>query len=410
MVAGKGEAASRSARPSFAFGIALGFLSVLGPLSIDLYLPAMPEMARALGTTNGAVQRTLSAFFLALAAAQIPIGSFGDRYGRRLPLAIGLGLFVLASIGCATAQGIDTLIAWRFLQGCGACAGTAVARAMIRDRHKGHEAARLMALSFLIIGISPVVAPYFGSLLLTFLPWRGLFLLLAGLGLLALACAWTLLPESLPRERRVPRGTPILPAYVALFGNRAFLAWALVAGIATTIPFAFVTAAPFVFTRIYGLDPHQYSLLLALNAGCSIAATQFAPGLMRRLGGPKLVLRISAIAFALTATMGLLALRMPIPLPLFQSFTVALFVMAGLMLTPAAITALDAASGGAGAAAGLLGTIQLVVTAAASAAVSLFPAFSIRPLAGVLGTALLIALLLAFHQQPRARLDKAAAR
>jgi len=401
-MAGRGEAVANGlARPSFAFGIALGFLSVLGPLSIDLYLPAMPEMARILGTTTGAVQRTLSAFFLALAAAQIPIGSFGDRYGRRLPLAIGLILFMIASVGCATARGIDALIAWRFLQGCGACAGTAIARAMIRDLHSGHEAARLMALSFLIIGISPVAAPYLGSLLLAFVPWRGLFLLLAGLGLVALVCAWSLLPESLPRERRAPRGTPILPAYVALLANPRFLAWALVAGIATTIPFAFVTAAPFVFTRIYALDPHDYSLLLALNAGCSIVATQFAPGLMRRWGGPRLVLRISALALALTAALGLWALTAPVPLPLFQLFTVSLFVASGLMLTPAAITALDAASGGAGAAAGLLGTIQLAITAAASASVSLFPALSISPLVGVLGTALSLALLLAFLQRPR---------
>jgi DHA1 family bicyclomycin/chloramphenicol resistance-like MFS transporter len=401
MAGRSGTVANSVARPSFAFGIALGFLSVLGPLSIDLYLPAMPEMAEMLGTTTGAVQRTLSAFFLALAAAQIPIGSFGDRYGRRLPLTIGLTLFVIASIGCATARGIETLIAWRFLQGCGACAGTAIARAMIRDLHSGHEAARLMALSFLVIGISPVAAPYLGSLLLTLLPWRGLFLLLAGLGLVALVGAWSLLPESLPQERRAPRGTPILPAYVALLANPRFLAWALVAGIATTIPFAFVTAAPFVFTRTYALDPHHYSLLLALNAGCSIVATQFAPGLMRRWGGPKLVLRISAMALALTAALGIWALTAPVPLPLFQLFTVSLFVASGLMLTPAAITALDAASGGAGAAAGLLGTIQLAITAAASASVSLFPAFSISPLAGVLGTALSLALLLAFLQRPR---------
>lgn len=410
-MAGKSKAASNVvARPSFAFGIALGFLSVLGPLSIDLYLPAMPEMAQVLGTTNGAVQRTLSAFFLALAAAQIPIGSFGDRFGRRLPLAVGLALFVAASIGCATAQGVEALIAWRFVQGCGACAGTAVARAMIRDVHSGHEAARLMALSFLVIGISPVVAPYLGSLLLTLVPWRGLFLLLAGLGLVALTCAWTMVPETLPRARRIPRGTPILPVYFALLGNRGFLAWAVVAGIATTVPFAFVTAAPFVFTRIYALDAHQYSLLLALNAGCSIAATQFAPALMRRLGGPKLVLRTSAVALALTVAMGLWALRAEVPLPLFQAFTVSLFVTAGLMLTPAAITALDAARGGAGAAAGLLGTIQLTVTAGASAAVSLLPAFSIRPLTGVLGVALLLALIIAAVHQPSARLDTASAR
>lgn len=406
-MAGQAEAGpGGGTRPTIAFGIALGFLCVLGPLAIDLYLPAMPEMAQVLATTNGPVQRTLSAFFLALAAAQIPIGSFGDRFGRRLPLLIGLSLFIVASIGCASAESIEALIAWRFVQGCGACAGTAVSRAIIRDLHSGHEAARLMALTFLVIGISPVVAPYLGSLLLTLIPWRGLFLLLASLGLVALAAAWTLLPESLPHDRRVRRGTSIMPAYLTLLRNRAFLAWAVVAGLATTIPFAFVTAAPFVFTRIFALDAHQYSLLLALNAGCSIVATQFAPGLMRRLGGPRLVLRIGFGACLVTAAMGLWALGRPVPLPLFQIFTILLFVAAGLMLTPAAMTALDATKGGAGAATGLLGTIQLVVTATASAALSLFPAFSVLPLIGVLGGALLLALLLAVAHQPAARLDK----
>lgn len=395
----------QNARPSAAFGLALGFLSVLGPMSIDLYLPAMPEMARALNAGQGSVQRTLSAFFLALAAAQIPIGSLGDRYGRRRPLAIGLALFVAASIGGAVASGINELIAWRFVQGLGACAGTAVARAMIRDLHSGPEAARLMALSFLIIGISPVLAPYVGSHLLTIMSWRGLFLLLAGLGLVALALAWLLLPESLPPEHRTPRGTPLLPAYTSLLGNRPFLCWALVAGFATTIPFAFVTAAPFVYTQAFGLRAYQYSLLLAVNAGCSIIATQFAPRLMKRFGGPALVRWIAMSAVCLTAALALWSSRWPVPLAGFQLFTAVLFIAAGLVLTPAAITALDAAKGGSGAAAGLLGTIQLAVTASASAAISLFPAFTVLPLIGVLGASLLLTVVLATLARP-ARLDR----
>ena len=212
--------------------------------------------------------------------------------------------------------------------------------------------------------------------------------------------------NELPPERRVSKGTPILATYWGLLANRDFVAWAIVAGIATTVPFAFVTAAPFVFTHVFSLSSHQYSLLLAINAGCSIAATQFAPGLMRRLGGQRLVLRITLVALAATTLMALWAYRAPVPLAAFQLFSMALFAFAGLMLTPAAITALDATRGGAGAAAGLLGTIQLVVTAVASTAVSLVPALSIRPLVAILGTALLIALLLAASQQRPRLLDK----
>lgn len=381
-------------------GLGLGLLSALGPVSIDLYLPAFPRIADDLNATPGDVQRTLSAFLFALACAQIPIGSFGDRFGRKAPLFLGLGLFVLASIACALAPTIDALIAMRFVQGAGVCAGTAVARAMIRDMRTGHEAARLMAASFLIIGISPILAPLAGSALLTLMSWRGLFGVLAVLGVPALALAWLALPETLPPEQRVARGTPVLPAYHRLFGNRRFLAGAAIAGLATTIPFAYVTAAPFVYTGLFGLESHSYSLLLALNAACSIATTQLAPLLMRRWGARALLIRMSLAGTLLTAAMAGLAAGGAVGLITFQAYSMLLFGLAGLLLTPAAISALDSGASGAGAAAGLLGALQLAVTAAASASVSLFPAFSLQPLLVVLGAALALAFLLSAARRP----------
>jgi DHA1 family bicyclomycin/chloramphenicol resistance-like MFS transporter len=257
-----------------------------------------------------------------------------------------------------------------------------------------------MAVSFLIIGISPILAPLAGSALLTVLPWRALFVLLAGLGVLALLLVHFALPESLPPERRVARGTPILPAYAALFANRRFLTGAVVAGLATTIPFAYVTAAPFVFTGVFGLEAHTYSLLLALNAVCSIATTQLSPGLMRRWGPRKVLVRISLTAALLTGAMGAILTAGAASLIVFQLYSMLLFGLTGLLLTPAAISALDSGTGGAGAAAGLLGALQLAVTAAASAAVSLFPAFSLQPLLVVLGGALVLAFLLSAARRP----------
>ncbi len=184
-------------------GLAFGLLSAIGPLAIDLYLPAFPAMAHDLHASPGEVQRTLSVFLLALAAAQIPVGSFGDRFGRKLPLYIGLGLFVAASIACAFASSVHALVALRLVEGFGVCAGTAVSRAMIRDLHQGHQAARLMAISFLIIGVSPVLAPAAGNFLLAVVSWRGLFLVLAVLGVGGLVVA-AFLPETLPPARRNP--------------------------------------------------------------------------------------------------------------------------------------------------------------------------------------------------------------
>jgi DHA1 family bicyclomycin/chloramphenicol resistance-like MFS transporter len=371
----------------FSAGLALGLLSAIGPLAIDLYLPALPTMTKDLQATPGEVQRTLSAFFLALALAQIPIGSFGDRFGRKLPLYLGLGLFVLASIACAIAPSAETLIILRFVEGFGVCAGTAVSRAMIRDQHQGHEAARLMAFSFLIIGISPVLAPLAGSWLLGVTTWRGLFVILAALGVGGLVVA-AFLPETLPPEKRIPVKQPILPAYGALIGNPRFIAAALVAGLATTVPYAYVTAAPFVFTGVFGLGAKTYTLLLGLNAVCSIGLTQVSPRLMRQWGPRKLILRAMGLGALLTLVLGGAAVAGVGGVLLFQVYSMLMFCMVGLALTPAAISALDAGKTGAGAAAGMLGTLQLVVTASASALVSVFPTFSLKPLlAVVLGCA-----------------------
>ncbi len=387
----------------FKLGLALGLLSAIGPVSIDLYLPAFPIIARDLQAAPGEVQRTLSFFFFALALAQIPVGAFGDRFGRKAPLYLGLGLFVLASLACAVATSIDALIALRFVQGFGVCAGTAVSRAMIRDLKTGHAAARLMASSFLIIGISPILAPLIGTGLMTLITWRGLFLALAALGVAGLALTALILPESLPPERRRPRGTPILPAFAALLTDGRFLAAACVAGLATTIPYAYVTAAPFVFVGVFALTAKTYSLLLALNAACSIATTQASPILMRHWGARDVLLRVS-LAGVLLTTMAAVAFAVGgASLVVFEIFSMMLFALAGLLLTPAAISALDAGAQGAGAAAGLLGALQLLIVAAASGVVSLFPAFSLAPLLLVLGGALVLSALLSLRRpQPRA--------
>jgi DHA1 family bicyclomycin/chloramphenicol resistance-like MFS transporter len=363
----------------FGTGLAIGLLSAIGPLAIDLYLPAFPTMVRELHASPGDVQRTLSAFFLALALAQIPIGSFGDRFGRKLPLYLGLGLFVLASIACYFAPSVEALVALRFVQGFGICAGTACSRAMIRDLHQGHQAARLMAFSFLIIGISPVLAPAVGSWLLGVVSWRGLFLILALLGVGGFAVA-AALPESLPPERRIPVRQPILPAYGALLANPRFIAAAVIAGLATTIPYAYVTAAPFVFTGVFGLPAKTYTLLLGANAICSIGLTQLSPKLMRQWGPRTLILRAMGAGAALTLVFGGAALLGLGGIVLFQLYSMLMFCTVGLALTPAAISALDAGKTGAGAAAGMLGTLQLVVVACASGLISMFPAFSLAPL------------------------------
>ena len=372
-------------RTSTRLGLVLGVLSAIGPLAMDLYLPAFPMMVRDLASSPAEVQRTLSVFLLALACAQIPVGSLSDRYGRKLALYCGIGLFVIASVACAVAMRIETLQMLRFVQGVGICAGTVVSRAMIRDVSSGHEAARLMAVSFLVIGISPVLAPLAGQLLLTVMSWRGLFVVLALAGVVSLAVVRFKLTESLPAHRRIPRGTAVWPAYRALLLNRKFILAALVAGLAMTVPYAYITAAPFVFIGRFGLHASQYTVLLGISAVCSIAATQCSPMLMKRWGARRLVMRAGLSGVALIAVLAMVSWAGGFSLMLFQFVSMLLFGLMGLTLTPAAISALDAAKGGGGTAASMLGTLQLAVTALASGAISLFPAYSALPLLLVLG-------------------------
>ena len=373
-------------------GVALGILSCIGPLSIDLYLPAFPTMVRDLATTSNEVQRTLSAFLLALAVAQIPIGSFSDRYGRKPALYLGVASFVVISLGCALARSIDALVALRFAQGFAICAGTAVSRAMIRDLRSGPDAARLMAFTFLIIGISPVLAPLMGSYLLEVTSWRGIFVILAGVGLAGLAIARYALPESLPLDARRSRGSPIWRPYLQLLRNPRFICAALIAGLATTIPYAYVTAAPFVFPVEFHADSHAYSLLLGLDSVCSIGLAQLSPVLMRRWGARNLLVRMSSLGVAACAILAVIIESGHLSIVTFQLFSMAVFAIVGLILTPAAVSALDAGARGVGggATAAALGTTTLAVTALASAAISLFASFSVLPLAVIVGVSLIL--------------------
>jgi DHA1 family bicyclomycin/chloramphenicol resistance-like MFS transporter len=380
-------------------GLTLGALSFLGPLSIDLYLPAFPHIVRDLSATPSDVQRTLSAFLLALATAQIPIGSYSDRHGRKPALYLGLVLFVVASVACAVSTTIESFIVLRFVQGCGICAGTAVSRAMIRDLRSGPDAARLMAFTFLVIGISPVLAPLLGSYLLNVVSWRGIFMTLAATGVAGLLLVRYGLAESLPIEQRRPREVPLWRAYGALARNGRFLAGASIAGLATTIPYAYVTAAPFVFPAQFQLDGHTYALLLGVDSICSIGMAQFSPALMRRWGARKLITRLSAVGMVACTALGLWISSRGLQLIPFQLFSMLVFALVGLILTPAAVGALDAGTGGAGATAAMLGTMTLAITASASAVISLYAAFSALPLVVVIGASFTLAFFIAGPMQ-----------
>jgi DHA1 family bicyclomycin/chloramphenicol resistance-like MFS transporter len=274
----------------------LGTLTALGALGIDTYLPAFPAIAQSLGVTEGQVQYSLVSYFIALALGQMIYGPLSDRYGRRLPLLVGLSLFTLASVGAVLSHDINTLIAMRFVQGIGACAGMVVPRAVVRDVRSGEEAARLFALMMLVLGVSPIFAPLLGSLLITWLPWQAMFWFLAGFGVLCFASISLFLEETHPQAKRSMGKLPeMLRTYRRLLGERSFMLPVLAGGFSQAILFAYLAASPFIYITLYKVSPTVYSILFAGNAVGLIGLAQANVFLLRRFGAPRL-LRFAALA------------------------------------------------------------------------------------------------------------------
>jgi MFS transporter, DHA1 family, multidrug resistance protein len=282
--------------------LVLGMLSAIGPFAIDMYLPAFPAIARDLQVDVSAVQMSLMSFFTAVAVCQIIYGPIADRFGRKPPLYFGLGLFVLASIGCSFAPNVETLIAFRFLQGIGSCATMVIPRAIIRDLHTGHEAARLMATTMLVFSVSPILAPLAGSTLTEFFSWRVIFWAIAAIGIGGLAVILFLLPETRAPGAEKRGIAQAFATYKSLLKDRHFLGIAFIGGFSQASFFAYLAGSSVVFIEHFGLTPSAYSMVFASNAIAFIGSAQFNSTLMRRFGAERMV-RTALIIFAALVTL-----------------------------------------------------------------------------------------------------------
>ena len=277
-------------RSTLRYALVLGTLTALGALGIDMYLPAFPLIAHSLHVTQGRVQMSLVSYFLALALGQIVYGPLSDRYGRRTPLLVGLVLFSAASVGSALTTDINMLIGMRFLQGIGACAGSVISRAVVRDLRSGEEAARLFASMLLVLGVSPICAPLLGSVITEFLPWQSMFWLLACLGVLAITSVWFLLDESHPVHRRTDGGIgQAARTYVRLLVDPKFMFPVLSGGVSQGLLFAYLSASPFIYITLHHVAPMVYSVLFALNAIGLIGLAQANVKLLRKFGPQRLI-------------------------------------------------------------------------------------------------------------------------
>ena len=377
--------------------LVLGLLSAIGPFAIDMYLPALPAIGRALHADVHQVQLSLMAFFLAFALSQLLYGPASDIFGRKTPLYVGIALFVAGSIGCALSPSIGWLIAFRAVQGLGGGAPNVITLAVVRDLHTGAEAARLMSLLMLVFSVSPILAPVVGSLVIDAGGWSAIFWVIGTIGVLGLALATFALEETRPPAERVDSDLASTGrAFALLLRDRHFLGLTSVVSLGVASFFIYLSNSSFVLINHYGLTPRQYSLAFSVNAASFIGASQLAGRLGHRYG-LKRVVAVSVAGFALTMCAGsALNLAGVDNLATMIVMLMIGFGFLGLVIPSTTVMALEHHGTIAGAASALMGTMEMVSGAIVIALMGLVVDGTARPmLAGVAGAALLTWLLAA---------------
>jgi DHA1 family bicyclomycin/chloramphenicol resistance-like MFS transporter len=272
----------------------LSLLMAFASISTDIYLPALPTMAAALHAAPGSAELTISGYLVGFCLGQLFWGPLSDRLGRRRPIAMGMLLFIAGSAGCALASSVDAMIAWRALQAVGACAGVTLARAIVRDLYAGSRAAKMMSTLMIVTAIAPLVGPSIGGLILQVAPWRAIFWLLFGIGLLTLGLLYTL-PETLAAERRTRAPlSHVFHTYLRLLRQPRLLGYAGVGGFQYGGIFAYVAGTPFAYITYYHVPPQYYGLLFALGSVGIMAFNLFNVRCVARFGSDRLM-RVGAI-------------------------------------------------------------------------------------------------------------------
>ena len=361
--------------------IILGLLSVIGPLAIDMYLPALPAIGTDLGASDAVIQRSLMAYMAAVAVCQLAYGPLSDMFGRKPPLYFGMSVFIVGSVGCALAPNADMLILFRFLQGVGACASMSLPRAIVRDNYTGAEAAQLMSLIMLVFSVSPILAPLSGSLVIAFGDWRAMFWVMTVVGLLGLLLLVFALKETRPREARLDSGFgSALRAYGTLLRDWRFLGLTLIGTFGMSSFMAFLGNSSFVYIDHYGLTPTQYSLAFSVNAVSFFAVSQMTGWLVGRFGLNRVV-RVAVSGYA-ASMLTLFAVVMAGLDSVFVlgGFMFVAFGFLGLVLPSTGVLAMEEQGDIAGSASALMGTVQMIVASVVMGIVGAFGDGTARPM------------------------------
>jgi DHA1 family bicyclomycin/chloramphenicol resistance-like MFS transporter len=364
--------------------ILLGAVTAFAPVSIDMYLPALPVLGEEFTASPGHVQLSVASFFLGLAVGQGFYGPISDRFGRTRPLYAGLTLFVLASIACALSPSINFLIAVRFFQALGACSGQVLSRAIVRDLFEPREAVQVFSLLVLVMGVSPVLAPLLGGQILQWFPWRTIFWVIAALGAAGLTGSLIRLRESHRGERKPLVVRNVLGTYWHLLRDRMFVGYVLTGGMAMAGMFAYIVGSPYVFMEHFHLTTRQFGFIFGLNALGLVLAAQLNARLVRYFTSDAIIKRVLAIQVAV----GLLLFAGAVP-GIIQLYGVAalifIYVSSVGCLFPN-ITAMAMAPHGAraGSASALIGVIQFALAAASASLIGAANSGAAIPVATVI--------------------------
>ncbi|MCR6484763.1 multidrug effflux MFS transporter [Amycolatopsis sp. OK19-0408] len=385
------ETTAPSRRAQLKFVLVLGGLSAFGPLSIDMYLPALPRMADDLRAADTTVQLTLSAFIVGLALGQLVLGPLSDAFGRRRPLLVGLALYVVGSVLCAMSPDAWLLVAARLVQSLGAAAGIVIARATVRDLFSGTAMTKFFSTLMLVTGLAPILAPLIGGQLLNWTSWRGVFVVLTAFGALLLAVVLFAFPE--PSSSRSPaRLGQVMRTYGRLALDRSFAGYALASGLLFASMFAYISGSSFALQGVYGLSPQAYSVVFGVNGVGIVLAGQLNGRLVGRVR-ERVLLRAGLL---LGVTGGALVLVAAVTRAPLAFLLVSLFLLVssiGLVMPNASSLALASHARSAGAASALLGVLQFVIGAVATPLVGLGGPGTAVPMAATMAGFAVLALV-----------------
>jgi DHA1 family bicyclomycin/chloramphenicol resistance-like MFS transporter len=381
----------------------LGILGAIGPLSIDMYLPGMPQIAASLNIGEGAVQFSLMVFFAGLMIGQLFYGPLSDRIGRKVMIHVGLALYIIASTGCAVAGTAGQFIACRFAQGLGGAIGTVIGLAVVRDLYTGRTAARLIALMMVVQGVAPILAPSLGIAIMAVAPWPALFATLALFGAVCALLAAAVLPETRsPELRAMSHPLDTLRNYLRLILSRHYIAYVAATAFAQAGFFAYLTGSSFVFISVHGLTPVAYGLVFAGNAVGLMIGAQAAPRLMGRFH-PQAIVRAALVVYAAAAVLlVMLELAGGAGLVSLSALLFAVITATAFVMPLNAVMALDSYGAIAGTAAALMGALQFGAGTLASFVVGVAANGTALPMIATIALCGLAACLVAFTAFPHA--------